>query len=522
MKRFPIFFIITIALVFLAVESCKQKDVKRIDDSTISFDSAVIVPFFATYPALEKYQANLIRFYQNYQYRHIWLDEMGIVEYGFSLYSKVKDIEEDGISAAFPYQQKIDGIFTEGSKNKLNSTDSELLLTSLYLYYIDKVYAGIDHKQTTSIGWLLPRKKVSYTDMLDSFIEDDGLKSEDSLILFSQYYKLREALKHYRKIEESGGWQPIEMNPWVKNFKPNDTAPAILQVRELLFVIGDLFQNNQSNSYDNELVDAVLRYQTRNGFTPDSLILPVHIKHMNVPVGERIKSIVVNMERCRWLSPEIFLAKEYIFVNIPSYELRFIRDGKTEFQSNVVVGEIMTQTVIFEGKISYLAFSPYWNLPKNIIEEEVKPGIEKDKNYLKKHNMEWNNGQVRQLPGKNNSLGLVKFMFPNSNEIYLHDTPSKKLFKEENRAFSHGCVRVDRARELAIKILEKDENWNPEKIDKAMHAGEESTYKLKHKIPVYISYFTTWVDELGNISFYEDVYERDYRLALLLFYKESK
>jgi len=226
------------------------------------------------------------------------------------------------------------------------------------------------------------------------------------------------------------------------------------------------------------------------------------------------------MERCRWLSPETFLAPAYLFVNIPSYDLRLIRKGKTDFESHVVVGKMMTQTVIFAGKMSYLVFSPYWNLPKNIIEEEVKPGLEKNKNYLKTHNMEWNNGQVRQLPGKNNSLGLVKFMFPNSNEIYLHDTPSKNLFSKENRAFSHGCVRVSRARDLAITLLENDEDWNEEKIDKAMHAGKESIYKLKEKIPVHIGYFTAWVDDLGNINFYEDVYERDDRLAVLLFYKE--
>ncbi|MBS4062313.1 MAG: L,D-transpeptidase family protein [Bacteroidetes bacterium] len=520
MKKFHIFIVIMMALTFFAGESCTQKNVKKIGDSTIPFDSTLVLSFFASYPALEKYHTNLVEIYRNNQYRHIWLDEKGIVEYGYSLNSKAKDMEEDGISATFPYQLVIDGVFTDGTKNKLNSTDTELLLSSLYLYYAEKMFGGIDKKSTTSIGWLLPRKKLSYTDMLDSFISDDESTNGDSLILFSQYFKLRDALKQYRKIEENGGWKPVEMNPWEKSFKPNDTARTILQVREFLFITGDLFQNNLSESYDADLVAAVLRYQIRNGFKPDSLLLPVHIQHMNVPVGERIKSIVVNMERCRWLSHEIFLAEEYIFVNIPSYELKFIRDGKTEFQSNVVVGKIMTQTVIFAGKMSYLAFSPYWNLPKNIIEKEVKPGIEKDENYLKKHNMEWNNGQVRQLPGKYNSLGLVKFMFPNSNEIYLHDTPSKKLFKEESRAFSHGCVRVDRARELAIKILENDENWTPEKIDVVMHAGEESIYNLKQKIPVYIGYFTTWVDDLGSIGFYEDVYERDNRLALLLFYKE--
>ncbi len=520
MRKYSILIVTLLTMLSVFIESCKPKDTKRLHDSSIALDSTVVVPFFKTYPALEKYQENLMALYHNYEYNFIWLDEKGIVEYAYSLYNKVKDIEEEGISATFPYQAKIDDVFSEGKKSALSSTDAELMLTSLYLFYVDKVYKGIDHEATTAIGWLLPRKKVSYTAMLDTIISDEKLPGEDSLTIFSQYFKLREALKHYRQLEENGGWKAVKMNPDFKYYQPDDTAEAIMQIREHLFITGDIQQNNLSNKYDADLVAAVQKYQLRNGFKPDPLITPDHIKHLNVPVGERIKSIVVNMERCRWLSPETFLAPAYLFVNIPSYDLRLIRKGKTDFESHVVVGKMMTQTVIFAGKMSYLVFSPYWNLPKNIIEEEVKPGLEKNKNYLKTHNMEWNNGQVRQLPGKNNSLGLVKFMFPNSNEIYLHDTPSKNLFSKENRAFSHGCVRVSRARDLAITLLENDEDWNEEKIDKAMHAGKESIYKLKEKIPVHIGYFTAWVDDLGNINFYEDVYERDDRLAVLLFYKE--
>lgn len=237
-------------------------------------------------------------------------------------------------------------------------------------------------------------------------------------------------------------------------------------------------------------------------------------------VGEYIKTIVVNMERCRWISPEVFNAEKFIFVNIPSYRMNLVQDGLIEFDSPVVVGESMTKTVIFGGKMSYIVFSPYWNLPKTIIENEVVPGMKKNKNYLKSHHMEWNNGEVRQLLVKNNSLGLVKFMFPNSNDIYLHDSPAKSLFKKEDRALSHGCIRVGKARELAITILKDDEDWTPEKIDAAMNAGEESICSLKRKIPVYIGYFTAWVDEQGQINFYKDVYERDERLAALLFYKK--
>ena len=130
--------------------------------------------------------------------------------------------------------------------------------------------------------------------------------------------------------------------------------------------------------------------------------------------------------------------------------------------------------------------------------------------------MEWHNGEVRQKPGPNNSLGLVKFLFPNSNNIYLHDSPAKNLFTAETRAFSHGCIRVEKAKELANAILENDPNWTQEKIDEAMNKGEESWYALKNKIPVYIGYFTAWVDNEGNINFYKDIYNRDTRLAEML------
>jgi len=181
------------------------------------------------------------------------------------------------------------------------------------------------------------------------------------------------------------------------------------------------------------------------------------------------------------------------------------------------VGNKMTKTVIFTGMMSHIVFSPYWNLPQSIINKEVKPGMAKNKNYLEKHNMEWNNGQVRQKPGKNNSLGLVKFIFPNADDIYMHDTPGKSLFANERRAFSHGCIRVGKPRDLAIEILKDDPNWTPAKIDVAMHAGKESTYVLKNKIPVYIGYLTAWVDQQGVINFYDDIYQLDERLTELLF-----
>jgi murein L,D-transpeptidase YcbB/YkuD len=148
--------------------------------------------------------------------------------------------------------------------------------------------------------------------------------------------------------------------------------------------------------------------------------------------------------------------------------------------------------------------------------------MERDKNYLVSHNMEWNNGNVRQKPGPRNSLGLVKFMFPNSNSIYLHDTPVKSLFDVDVRLFSHGCINMDKAKELALLILKNDPDWPVERIDAAMNGGVETTCYLKKKIPVYIGYLTSWVDDSGMINFYRDVYQRDNRLRELLFEDDFK
>jgi murein L,D-transpeptidase YcbB/YkuD len=485
--------------------------------SNISFDSVLISGFFKSYPELVKYENDVLTIYRRYNFRQIWFDENGVVEFGHSLFSKVNELDKEGIVSAFPYQEKIDGVFLDEIENKLTNTETDIMLTSLFLFYAGKVYKGIDEKTTTALEWLLPRKELSYENLLDSVMLNPKLLNTDSVIMFSQYFKLRDVLQKYREIEKNGGWNTIDVVPKVKDYKPGDTSKVIQQIRERLFVTGDIAENSGSNKYDDELVAGVKKYQLRNGKTVQSAITPALIAEMNVPIGERIKTIMLNMERCRWISPEIVKASELIFVNIPSYMLFYNRNNERVLESPVVVGKTMNKTVIFSGNMSSVVFSPYWNVPPSILEKEVKPGIKKDPNYLAKHNMEWyNNGQVRQKPGKSNSLGKVKFIFPNVNNIYLHDTPSKSLFAKEDRAFSHGCVRVGKPRDLAIKILENDPEWPVEKIDAAMNAEAEKWVSLKTKIPVYIGYFTAWVDEKGDINFYDDVYKRDERLYDIL------
>ena len=528
MRNFSLPFLAVLIVLLITVTSCRSKKSRHrgaANDllhgtvnhrSNLPFDSNLLITFYRSYPALTRYRNDVAVVYRSHRFNEIWYDDRGLVEFGQTLYRKVKELGREGVSSKFPYQEKIDNIFKTGVKNALSPTETDLMLTNLYLFYAGNVYKGLDDTTTMAIGWLLPRKQVPYDALLDSVMSDPALLSRNDSVLFSQYYKLRDVLKRYREIEKKGGWLQIDLSPGKKAYKPGDTAKAILQIRNRLFITGDIKQNNGSNKYDPELVEAVKWYQQHNGYNPARSITPKLVNEMNVPVGERIKKILVNMERCRWIPPEFGKAKEYIVVNIPAFKLNLVRNGKIELESPVIVGSNVMQTVIFSGMMSNIVFSPYWTLPQSIIDKDVKPGMKKHKNYLETHNMEWNNGQVRQKPGKNNSLGLVKFIFPNADDIYMHDSPAKSLFAHERRAFSHGCIRVGKPRDLAIAILKDDPAWTPEKIDAAMHAGKESVCLVKPKIPVYIGYLTAWVDQNGVINFYNDIYERDARLAGLL------
>lgn len=511
--------ILTGALLLFVV-SCKKNDgqLSTKTEDRIAFDSTKVDAFLTKFPEFKNFKPQFTELYRKHHYQYIWYDKDGRIDFAEVLFNRASQIGADGVPVTLPYQSKIAGIFEDDS-NKAN-IDNELLISGMYFFYAKNVYVGVDPKKSKSTGWFLPRDKMDYVAYLDSLLEDPDKIDDNSPENITQYYHLKKALQHYRDIKNKGGWTPISFPKDAKMLKPGDNNPAIAQVRKRLAISGEIDSDNGSSTYDNELESAVTAYRKRNNILGEN-ITEMLVNHMNVPVESRIKTIIVNMERCRWISPEIAESKELIAVNIPAYQLKYYRDGKVVLESNVVVGKEANKTVVFSGQMSYLVFSPYWNIPTSIVEKEIKPDMEKDPNYLDKHNMEWNGKNLRQKPGKDNSLGLIKFMFPNSNNIYLHDTPAKNLFGKDDRARSHGCVRVEKARELAIKILDNDKNWNAEKIDAAMHAGEEKQYALNHKIPVYIAYFTAWADEKGIAAFYEDPYDRDARLAHLL-YNESK
>ncbi|MXN90135.1 L,D-transpeptidase family protein [Flavobacterium sp. Sd200] len=506
----------------LSVISCKKSGNTEVHDHNdndtkeIALDTTQFGAFFEKHPDFKEFRGEIGELYRKHNH-YIWHEKKGFIEMAEALYNRVNQLDADGLPRKIPYKKELDELFENNGRGERPDVNSELLISSTYFYYAKKVLNGLDTTKSKQTGWFLPREKTDYVAYLDTLMQDPKLFNKDSGELFSGYYNLKKGLKKYKDIEAKGGWQEIALPDGVKSIKQGDDYPAVAQLRARLFTEGYLSSDSKSTKFDDELVKSVTSYETSHFRQFDGKVGPAIVKELNIPVESRIKTITVNMERCRWITPDIDKQQEYIAVNIPSYRLRYVRDGKLFMISNVVVGKELNKTVVFSGNMSYLAFAPYWNIPKSILEKEIKPGIAKNPNYLAEHNMEWHGNMVRQKPGGQNSLGKVKFMFPNSNNIYLHDTPAKSLFNADDRAFSHGCVRVQKARDLAIAITKKDGNWTETKVDKAMNSEKESTYVLKTKIPVYITYFTAWADENGSVVFFNDVYERDNSLADLLY-----
>lgn len=519
MKRITFTVLFTLSCLAGAISCKKDKDATpgaevHTEENTIPFDQSKMAAFFAKYPKFKDFKKQIDELYTKHHHHYIWHDEKGLIEFAEVMYNRVNALEKDGVPTEVPHKDQIDLLFEKGSRKP--DLNNELLVSSMYFYYTKKVFEGLDSKKSKQTGWFLPRERTSYVAYLDELMKDPDLIKQDKSENILQYYHLRKGLQKYREIEKRGGWGTVSLGD-KKFYKPGDSALTIAQVRTRLYKEAYLKRDNKSQVFDDELKGGLTLYDQRHDRKIDNIINQSLVEELNIPVGDRIRQIIVNMERCRWLSPDITQAEKYISVNIPSYSLIYYVDGKERLTSRVVVGKELNKTVVFSGKMSYLQFSPFWNVPTSILEEEIKPALEKDPDYLEKHNMEWHEERVRQKPGDDNALGKVKFMFPNQNNIYLHDTPAKSLFNRDDRAFSHGCVRVEKARELALAITSDDGGWSASRVDAAMNAGEETSYVLKKKIPVYIAYFTAWADENGNVSFYNDIYERDTRLARLLY-----
>jgi murein L,D-transpeptidase YcbB/YkuD len=360
---------------------------------------------------------------------------------------------------------------------------------------------------------------------------------------FKHYALLKRELAHYRALAAEPGINDLPALPG-KSVKPGGAYSGADQLQRLLMLLGDAPGSSAAapNSLTPALVDALEHFQVRHGEKPDGVLGAATFAELVRPLGERVRQIELTMERWRWL-PSVVNAP--IIVNIPQFRL-FAFESNSDSESlirqmDVIVGKAFeaTQTPVFAADMTYLIFRPYWEVPYSIAVKEIVPGARRNPASIEKHQMEIVRGggdsavlmpntaenvelvakgqlRLRQKPGPNNSLGLVKFMFPNAYNVYLHSTPAQALFNESRRDFSHGCVRVSDPVGLAQFVLRDSPEWPREKIEAAMNGNSTITVTLKNRIRIFIVYGTALALEDGRILFFDDIYGHDQRLEAAL------
>ena len=325
-----------------------------------------------------------------------------------------------------------------------------------------------------------------------------------------QYQLLQKELNRYSDIIEKGGWPTIRAPK--KYYMKGQKDPAIKNIKARLRATGEFNSEDTSSVYTDELVAAVQKIQKRYGYEQTGVVDKHLAKLLNVPVDVRINQLLVNMDR--FLNSKPVSEGTRLVANIPEFRLHVYEGTQHIFDMAIVVGSVSNKTVIFDDELTHVVFSPYWNVPQSIVRNEILPKMRSSSTYLRRNGYEktgTENGLpvIRQKPGPGNSLGLVKFVFPNNHNIYFHDTPQKSLFEFPKRTFSHGCIRLEEPAKLAEYLLRNDPDWNATKIRSAMNAGQEQWVKLDVPVAVSLTYYTAWVDNEGVLNFRQDVYGLD-------------
>jgi murein L,D-transpeptidase YcbB/YkuD len=406
---------------------------------------------------------------------------------------------------------------------------ADLILTASYTALGEDLLTGQVDPRTVAQAWHVNPEEENVDSALVQNLRYEQLDKALSTMrpTDEDYAGLSKALQDYRVLVAKGGWQQV---PSSDNVKPGATAkPAVLAaVRSRLAAEGIVPASGAStasmassqgakapaaNVYDHGLAAAVALFQTRHSINVDSALGKETIDAMNVPATYRLGEIAANMERYRWL-PRDFGAR-YIFVNVSAFRLEAFDSGQKALDMKVIVGQEYEDkaTPVFADSMETVVFRPYWDVPPAIAAKEIFP---KGPGYLAAENMEtYQQGgetHVRQRPGPKNALGYVKFLFPNDFNIYLHDTPNHELFNKDVRAFSHGCIRVEKPTELAEWVL----GWPADKVQQEMdNPPDNKSVKVPHKIPVYITYFTAYINN-GQLYFGNDLYNRDDKLVPLV------
>jgi murein L,D-transpeptidase YcbB/YkuD len=501
------------------------------------------------WPDFSDYDKHVQKFYESYQYSLPWVRGMQPTAQAQQVISILLKAEQKGLAA-----EDYDGPRWGDRLAKLNPataqpSETEVVrfdaaLTVCVMRYVSDLHIGKLNPRHFDFGFDVEAKKYDLPD----FLTNDVVDSSDVVSVLARveppypgYQRTIQALQAYSEFaKEYAGKQ---LPPIQKAIAPGDSYSGVPQLIKLLRLVGDLPANTSVTAdaavYQASLVDAIKSFQRRHGRTPDGRITAQTLSDLNVPLTNRIRQMQLTLERWRWLP--VSLHSALIVANIPEFRLRaYDENYKVMLSMNIVVGKAYRHdTPAFSDTMQYIVFRPYWNVPYSISKAEFLPHVARDPEYLAKKGFEVVSSSqdvvtsgtvtkdtlaqlrtgklyIRQMPGPKNSLGLVKFIFPNSSNVYMHDTPAQEFFARSRRDFSHGCIRLEKPAEMAVWVLHENPGWDLDDVRAAMNGTPNQQVNLTHPIPVLIVYGTVVVTEDGIVHFYDDIYGHDAALEKVL------
>ncbi len=472
----------------------------------------------------------LQRLYERRAFQPVWSGDAGPLPRVVELRQILSEVDQDGLR---PADYPLPPLRPPLDPDSL--ADFDLALTRTALRYAADLATGRADPAAVDSVWTAAPREIDVADVLGGLVDSWRLPALRGTLSPPQpgYARLRTALARYRDIAARGGWPVFANGPVLA---PGDTGPAISLLRARLVAEGDLTAAvGTSDRYDALLVEAVRRFQRRHGLAPDGGVGPATLAELNVSVADRIRQIELNLERWRWLPRA--LGERYLAVNSAALELEVVQGDSAVMRMRAVVGRPDWPTPIVSSRVTALQFAPTWNIPRSIAVQEVAPLVRRDTAYLRRERIhvyrdsagaaevdpaavDWSQVsestfafQLRQEPGGTNPLGGVKFFFPSRFNVFIHDTPHRALFREPVRTASHGCIRVERAADVAVYLLDDAARWPRDSIRAAMDRLEGRWVGLPAQVPVHVGYWTAWAEADGTVEFRPDVYGWDLRLA---------
>ena len=500
-------------IIKIKVEQIRSTESLQIDDAQIA--SITVLP----------------ELYENNGFQRLWTKPQNVED----LLTAIKTIDEDGLRPDDYHITEIEQLRSQigssASSRPMLLANLDILLTdSLIRLGYHLVFGKVDPEDHHP-HWNLA---VEIDDdepvpAVQKILDADSLANEIEALRPQNiiYRRLKSALKKYRVLKADGGWEPLPEGPTLKKGMMDN---RILLLRQRLKITGDLqAEASNSESFDDQLEQAVIRFQNRHHLTADGAVGKQTLAALNAPVEDRIDQIRINLERARWVLHAI--SGQFVIADIAGFEVFVYENDKIVWTSRVQVGRPYRRTPVFKSEIKYLDLNPTWTIPPGILTKDILPAVKKDPNYLKERNIkvldrngktvnqgkiDWSKYtgrnfpyQLRQDPGPDNAMGLIKIMFPNKHLVFIHDTPSKSLFERTDRTFSSGCIRTEKPFELAEILLDDPDNWNAESFKQVIDSGRTQTVMLPKPVPILLFYWTAAVQPNGTVRFKKDPYKRD-------------